>query len=345
LGTQDRIVIFVAAEKQNYNERTEKEWIRCFRTTKQRAKRTRPMKNTSRTLRFCLFLLALGLVAGATALTGEKAPPLDFRLVANWPTLPPDIKLGGISAVATDSKDNVYLLNRIKPYVLVFEPNGKFLRAWNADFKTPHGLRIDKDDNLWIADMANHLVQKFTPQGKLLLKLGQKDQAGLAEDMFNKPADVAVGPGGELYIADGYGNSRIAQFTADGKFIKEWGKKGKGPSEFNIPHVVFLDKDRRVVVGDRENKRLQLFDPNGKFLDQWKDTGAPYGLSIHEDRIYLADGVTGTIRILDKQGKLLARWEAGPGKDQVPHWLSVDSKGAVYVGFVSGKKIQKWMMK
>jgi DNA-binding beta-propeller fold protein YncE len=278
-------------------------------------------------------------------LTGEKAPPLEFRQVADWPTLPANVKLGGISAVATDSKDNVFLLQRIKPFVLVFDRDGKFLRSWNGDFKTPHGLRFDKDDNLWIADMANHLVQKFTPEGKLLLKLGQKDQPGIGADKFNKPADVAVGPAGELYVADGYGNSRIAEFTADGKFVKDWGKKGKAPSEFNIPHVVMLDKNQRIVVGDRENLRVQRFDPKGEFLDQWKDTGSPYGLYLHQDRVYLADGRTGTIRVLDNQGKLLARWEAGAGKKDTPHWISVDNKGAVYVGFVTGKKVQKWVMK
>ena len=303
------------------------------------------MKKLTLPVRFLLLLAAVAVVAATTALTGEKTPPLEFRLIENWPTLPDNVKIGGISAIATDAKDNVYLLNRSKPHVLVFDADGKFVRSWGGDFQTPHGLRIDRDGNLWIADMANHLIQKFTPDGKLLLKLGKKDQPGLREDQFNKPADVAVGPDGSLYVADGYGNSRIAKFTSDGKFIKDWGKKGKNASEFNIPHVVMLDRDNRVVVGDRENLRVQLFDDGGKFLDQWKDTGAPYGLHIYQDRIYLADGRKGTIRVLDKKGKLLATWEAGAGKDNTPHWITVDSKGAVYVGFVSGKKVQKWVQK
>jgi DNA-binding beta-propeller fold protein YncE len=302
------------------------------------------MRPTSPILRLGLFLLTGGILAGATALTGEKMP-LEYRLVADWPTLPPDLKLGGISAVATDARDNVYLLNRTKPHVVVFDSSGKLLRSWNGDFKTPHGLRIDAEGNLWIADMANHLVQKFTPDGKLLLKLGQKNEAGLAEDKFNKPADANVGPNGEIYVADGYGNSRIAKFTKDGKFIQDWGKKGKGHGEFNLPHVVMLDGEQRVVVGDRENLRVQLFDQAGKFLDLWKDTGAPYGLYIYKDRVYLADGRKGTIRVLDKNGKPLARWDPGVGKGEVPHWITVDTKGAVYIGWVSGKKVQKWVAK
>src|ERR1043165_7162343 len=175
------------------------------------------MKKNRVSLQLFILLLAVCIVAGTTALTGEKKPPLEYRQVANWPTLPEGVQLGGVSAVATDSKDNVYILNRIKPYVLVFDKDGKFLRSWNGLFKTPHGLRIDKDDHLWIADMANHLVQKFTPEGKLLLTLGQKDKPGLATDLFNKPADVAIGPDGELYVADGSGNSRVAKYAKEGK--------------------------------------------------------------------------------------------------------------------------------
>ena len=297
-------------------------------------------------LRLLILLLSVGIVVGATAFTREKTPPkLEYHLVANWPTLPEGMKLDGISGSATDAKDNVFLLNRSKPYVLVFNKDGKFLRSWDGDFTTPHGLRIDQAGNVWIADMANHLVQKFTPEGKLLLSLGQKDKPGQAADQFNQPADVAVGPDGEIYVADGYGNSRIAKFASDGKFVKEWGKKGKGPSQFKIPHVVFLDGDKRVFVGDRENLRVQIFDRDGKLLDTWKDTGAPYGLFLHKDRVYLADGRKGTIRILDKEGKVLTSWETKDDSKDTPHWINVDSAGAVYVGYVSGKKVQKWVVK
>jgi DNA-binding beta-propeller fold protein YncE len=299
------------------------------------------MKKRRSAVRLLSLLLAFALVGVAMALTSEQGPKLEFKLVENWPVLD-GTKLGGISAVASDSKDNIYLLQRTKPFVLVLGKDGKVARSWNGDFTTPHGMRIDKNDNVWIADMDNHLVQKFSSDGKLLLSLGMKDKPGLAADQFNRPADAFVGPDGELYVADGYGNSRIAKFDADGKFIKDWGKKGKGPSQFRIPHVVFLDEGNRVLVGDRENKRVQIFDRAGKFLAQWQDTGAPYGLAIHKNRVYLADGVKGTIRVLDKDGKLLARWETAAAKD-IPHWIHVDRQGAVYVGFVSGSKVQKWV--
>ncbi|HZZ78599.1 MAG TPA: peptidyl-alpha-hydroxyglycine alpha-amidating lyase family protein [Gemmataceae bacterium] len=303
------------------------------------------MKKMPASARICLIFMSLGVVSGAAALTGDKAAPkLEYHLDAGWPKLPNGMKLGGISAVASDSKGNIYLLHRLKPHILVFGSDGTFLRSWSGDFKTPHGLRIDKEGHLWIADMANHLVQKFKPDGTLLLKLGQKDKPGLGADQFNKPADVAVGKDGEIYVADGYGNSRIAQFAKDGKFLRDWGKKGKGAGEFNIPHVVVFDDQDRVVVGDRENSRVQIFDRTGKLLSQWTDTGAPYGLYLHQDRVYLADGRTGTIRVLDKTGKLLSRWDSGNAK-VAPHWISVDAQGAIYVGFVSGSKIERWTLK
>jgi len=303
------------------------------------------MKKMRPSLRFFLLLLAIAIVAGTTALTQEKTgPKLEFQLVEGWPRLPEGMKLNGISAVASDSKDNVYLLHRVKPYVIVLDKDGKQVRSWNGNFTTPHGMRIDKDDNVWIADMANHLVQKFTPEGKLLLTLGTKNKAGLAADLFNQPADAFVGPEGEIYVADGYGNSRVAKFTAEGKFIKDWGMKGKKPAEFRIPHVVFLDAENRLLVGDRENQRVQIFDRAGKLLEEWNDTGAPYGLAVHKERVYLADGRKGTIRVLDMKGKLLTSWNAGTKKD-TPHWMHVDRQGAVYIGFVSGNKVQKWMAK
>jgi DNA-binding beta-propeller fold protein YncE len=275
------------------------------------------------------------------------ADPLpDYRLVAGWPQLPPKLELGPVSAVATDSKDRVYVIHRARKPVLVFDRDGTFLRSWGDDnIKTGHGLRIDPEGYVWITDIGNHLVMKFDPEGKLLLTLGQKGKPGNGPDQFDRPTDVAVTPSGEFYVTDGYGNARVMKFDRAGKLLKQWGKKGKGEGEFNLPHAACLDAKGRVFVGDRENNRVQVFDADGKFLSQWKESGAPFGLFLAGDRLFVADGRANWVRVLGPDGTSLGRFGekgAAAGQFQMPHMLCVDSRGDVYVAEVTGKRIQKF---
>jgi DNA-binding beta-propeller fold protein YncE len=273
----------------------------------------------------------------------------DYKPVANWPQLPEKMTLGPVSAVATDAEDRVFVFHRGPKPVLIFDRDGKFLRSWGDEhIKTAHGLRIDKDGNIWIADIGHHQVMKFNADGKLLLTLGKKGEAGDKPDQFDRPTDIAVAPSGDFYVSDGYGNSRVLKFSAHGKLITQWGKKGKGEGEFNLPHTIVLDAKGRVIVGDRENNRIQVFDADGKFLEQWNESGAPYGLFLAKDRLFVADGVANWVRVLDLNGKSLGRWgEKGtaPGQFQLPHMLCVDSKGSVYVTEINGKRIQKFTAK
>ena len=277
--------------------------------------------------------------------TAKQAIP-DYRPVAGWPQLPPGLELGAVSAVATDAKDRVFVAHRAAKPILVFDRDGKFLRAWGDDhIQTPHGLRIDPEGNVWVTDIGNHLVMKFDPEGKLLLSLGRKGEAGSKPDRFDRPTDVAISPTGEFYIADGYGNSRVMKFSRDGKLLKQWGVKGKGEGEFNLPHAICLDAKGNLYVGDRENDRVQVFDSEGKFLKQWNESGAPYGLFLTGDRLLVADGRAGWVRVLSLEGKSLGRWgEKGTmaGQFQMPHMLCVDSRGDVYVAEVTNKRIQKF---
>src|SRR5262245_29595071 len=238
----------------------------------------------------CLLTL-LTTTAGAEDAPG-KSGIADYRPVPNWPQLPPDVKLGRVSGVATDANDRVYVFHRGKQPILVFDRDGKFLRSWgDGVIDMAHGLRIDRDGNVWVTDIGYHLVLKFDPPGKLLLTLGQKSKPGDAADQFNTPTDIAVATSGEFYVRDGYGNSRVVKFSREGKFVKEWGKKGTGEGEFNLPHAILLDDRGRVIVGDRENNRIQVFDADGKFLTQWKESGAPFGLFLTADkRLFVADG-------------------------------------------------------
>jgi DNA-binding beta-propeller fold protein YncE len=293
--------------------------------------------------------LALLLTAALPAHPGEgrseKLP--DYRPVPGWPKLPDDVKLGPVSAVATDSADRVHVFHRGQRPVLVFDRDGQFLRSWGDEhLKTPHGLRIDKDDNVWVTDIGNHQVLKFDASGKLLLALGKKGEAGAGPDHFDRPTDVAVAPDGTFYVSDGYGNSRVLKFSRDGRLLRQWGKKGNGEGEFDLPHAVCLDAKGRVYVGDRENNRVQVFDADGQFLAVWNESGAPFGLFLAGDRLFVADGRANWVKVLDGEGKPLGRFGEkgdGPGQFRMPHMLCVDSRGAVYVAEVEGKRVQKFV--
>ncbi len=270
-----------------------------------------------------------------------------YRVVPDFPQLPKGIRLAGVSGVATDSKGNVLVFHRGAEPLLVFEPSGKFVRAFGKGlFKSAHGLRVDKDDNIWTTDNADHIVIKFDHEGKVLMTLGERGVAGEDERHFNKPADIAFGDNGDFFIADGYGNSRVVKFDKNAKFLLAWGKKGKGESEFNIPHAVRIDSKGLLYVGDRENDRVQVFDQNGKFIRQFGGF-APFGLFItKEDELLVADGRANKVHRVTLEGKVLETWgNRGPeaGNFFLPHGITLAADGAVYVTEIDGKRIQKFV--
>jgi DNA-binding beta-propeller fold protein YncE len=292
------------------------------------------------------WIVALAFAVHCSAASAADALP-DYQIVPGWLKLPDTIKLGPVSAVATDSEDRVFVFHRGKNPILVFDRDGKYLRSWGDDaIKAAHGLRIDNANNVWVTDTGNHQVLKFDANGKLLLSLGKKGEPGDAADQFNRPTDIAIAPTGEFYISDGYGNARVMKFAKDGKLLKRWGKEGAGDGEFSLPHAICLDAKGRVYVGDRENNRVQVFDADGKFLAVLKESGAPYGLFLKGDHLFVADGRANWIKVLDLDGKSLGRFGqkgSGGGQFTMPHMLCVDSRGAVYVAEVNGKRLQKFV--
>jgi DNA-binding beta-propeller fold protein YncE len=287
----------------------------------------------------------IAVLFAATAARADTPFP-DYRPVAGWPQLPADVTLGPTSAVATDANDNVFVFHRGKRPVLVFDRSGKFLRSWgDGHVKMAHGLRIDREGNVWVTDIGNHQVMKFTPEGKLLLSLGRKGEPGNGPDQFARPTDVAVTPNGDFYVSDGYDNTRVLKFSKDGKLLKQWGTKGTGDGQFNLPHAVCLDAKGRVYVGDRENRRVQVFDAEGTFLAKWTEAGAPFGLFLTGDRLFVADGYANWVTVLDLEGKRVGRFGekgTGPGQLGLPHMLCIDSQGSAYVCEINGKRIQKF---
>lgn len=289
------------------------------------------------------------VVIALAAVTATAADKIEFSPVEGFPQIPADITLGQCSAVAVDSRQQVYLFHRGKSPILCFDRDGKFVRTWGDELiKTAHGLRIDKDDNIWTTDIGHHLVMKFSREGKLLLSLGMVDKPGAGLDQFDRPTDVAFGPADEVYVSDGYGNSRVMQFDTRGKFVKTWGKPGDGPGEFEIPHSIRVDSRKRILVGDRENKRIQVFDADGTLLAIWRGY-APYGIEIDRGgAIFVADGLARKIYQLNGDGEIVHAWgSAGkaPGEFDFPHMLTTDAAGSLFVAEVDGKRMQKFLRK
>ncbi|MBC7853368.1 MAG: hypothetical protein IAF94_08035 [Pirellulaceae bacterium] len=202
--------------------------------------------------RILTLLLLATLAADSSAqdinrvVRGSPDPaPINFRPAPSFLQLPPNTKRGPCSGVDLDSRGNIYVIQRQSPPILIFDPAGKFLRSFGTtqigrdpDFDGAHGIRLDKADFIWVTDRARHVVRKFDPSGQLLLTLGTDGSPGTGHNQFNRPANVAFGPAGEIYVADGYGNSRVMKFDRTGKFLKTWGDKGTAPGQFDLPHSV-----------------------------------------------------------------------------------------------------------
>jgi len=256
------------------------------------------------------------LCAAQAAAENPAMPSIDlpnpFPAGVKFGHLPEGHPWGGVIAVTPD-RDGKSIwafercgsgncLNSDLPAVLEFDPGGKLVKSFGAGmFVFPHGIAIDKDDNIYVADAngkngKGDVVVKFSPEGKVLMTLGHPGMPGEAPGYFDRPSAVAVAPGGTIFVADGHGgdsNARIVKISPDGKIVKTWGKKGSGPGEFNEPHGIALDSAGRVFVADRVNSRIQIFDPDGKFLAEWKQFGRPSAVFIDEnDVLYVADSQT-----------------------------------------------------
>ncbi|MGH9672185.1 MAG: peptidyl-alpha-hydroxyglycine alpha-amidating lyase family protein [Bryobacteraceae bacterium] len=305
---------------------------------------------------FALCLLAPGMIAFAQqGWNPHEGGLLKYRVQIRFgeepDTMPDGWKFGRVSSVAVDAKEEVYVFHRgpkADP-IVVFDAKGKYLRSWGRGmFGNAHGMRVDRDGNVWVTDNGAHQVMKFTRDGKLLLTLGVKGKAGTDEKTFNRPTDIAFAPAGEFYVSDGYGNSRVVKFSSDGKYITAWGKRGAGPGEFNTPHSIGIDSKGRVYVSDRENNRIQIFDADGKFLRQWTHLGATQNLFLtpkdemwiitHRDNIenITYDTLAGRIMRIDiANGRIIGSMES-PG-----HWIHVTPKNEIFIGSLTGN-VFRW---
>ena len=269
---------------------------------------------------------------------GQESPVGQYELVEGWGELPEGMEWGMVSAVAVDGNGLVHVLRRREPPVIILDENGKFLKSWGAGlFTQAHGLRVDSKGFIWATSVSEsfrggkgHQVFKFSPEGQLLLTLGSPDVAGDGANTFNGPSDVAVAPNGDFYVSDGYGNSRVVKFSETGQFLKAWGRKGTAAGQFDLPHSIVMDSRGRILVGDRENERVQVFDAEGNFVDQWTDLGFPYGLYITEDNLLFVSDMPSRgnkITIANAQNGNVIDVVDGIGA----HMISVDSAGNLYL--------------
>ena len=281
-----------------------------------------------------------------------------YELVADWAKLPAGWTLGQ-TAIVTDSQDRVYLFNRGDHPLIVLDRDGNFLSSWGEGMlPDAHGMYIDGDDNLYMPVKNSHVVLKYDPRGNLLMTLGAWDQPSntgwsgnysdpvqQAAGPFHRPSDVALSPTGDLYISDGYGNARVHKFTADGSLIFSWGAPGKSaPGEFHVPHGVWVHTDGRVFVADRENNRIQIFSPDGDYLDQWTGLARPCDIYIDSDNVVFVPELDAFMTILSIEGEVLSRW-AGP-TDAGAHAIWVDSHGDLYINQnLEGHRLLKYRVR
>ncbi len=350
-------------------------------------------------------LACLLLLAGWPAAAQQSVPAIPFQSVPNYPNLPDGMNFGEVPGVAVNSKGHVFVFTRSNSaqgpayaptaaQLLEFDQNGNYVReigkglyAWSF----AHSVRIDKDDNIWAIDKGSDMIVKFNPAGRVLWVFGRRKES--AEDdtkpwehpnpplppidgMFRQPTDVAWDSKGNIYISDGYVNSRVAKYDKDGNWLKSWGTKGTGPGQFNLPHAVAIDLNDNVYVGDRSNRRIQVFDTDGNFKRMFTidvppdpNTRAVYGVTPSGDRLKAVIGQPNSICItpgpnqvmfvgestypgrifkVSLDGKVLGvigKSGRNLGQFSGAHALACPSETEIYAAETANWRVQKLMLK
>ena len=312
--------------------------------------------------------VVIGAMAFATAGAQHGNLPNPYHEVATWAKLPAGVAWGGVISVDPAPNGDIWVFHRSDPPILRFDQSGTVVKSFGAGlFAQAHGMTVDRDGNVWVTDSQTkdgkgQQVFKFSPEGKVLMTLGKAGVAGEGTDVFSGPCDVVVGSNGDIFVADGHiaGTTvgRIMKFSKDGTFITAWGKRGKGPGEFDTPHAIAMDSRGRIFVADRGNSRIQVFDQDGRFIDQWKQFGRPSGVFIDKnDTIYVADsqsnatqnpGFARGIRIGSaKDGTVTAMVpfvEPDPDKNNNAgsEGVAADAKGTLYAAEVTTENLKKY---
>jgi len=327
-------------------------------------------------------LVIVGLFA-ALVVSAQNHGPNPYKTISAWGELPAGREWGSTSAIYPSPDGNIWVAERCGTNscvgsdldsVLLFDRSGKLLRSFGSGIISwPHGMHVDREGNVWIADAVSltakprepgHVVLKFSPEGKLLMTLGNPKRGGSGKRAFDKPSDVLVAPNGDIFVADGHGpegNNRIVKFSSNGKYLLEWGKTGGDTGEFRDPHALALDSQGRLFVGDRANSRIQIFTQDGKHLATWTQFGRPSGVFIDaNDVIYVTDSESNEprnpgwkrgIRIGSAKDGFVTAFIPDPETDQDnsatsgAEGVAADETGAIYAAEVGPKGIKQYVRK
>ncbi len=279
-----------------------------------------------------------------------------YKYVDGWAKLPPGMTFHECPGVAVDSADNVYVLTRGEHPIIVLDRQGNCIRSFGEGLfsNRTHGLYIAHDDSVLAADDGIHTIQKFNPEGDVLMEIGERNHPSprWSGQPFNRPTSAAIMPSnGDVYVSDGYGNSRIHVYSGSGEYKFSWGSPGIDAGQFIRPHNIAVDSNDRVYVVDREAHRIQIFDPKGNFITMWNNIHRPDAMVLWQDHIYVGElnGIDGVddapglghrVTIYDLNGNRVCLFGTpeegeGPGKFIAPHGIAVDSHGDLYVAEVS----------
>ena len=286
--------------------------------------------------------------------TETTAQTREYALDPTWARLPDGVsEWGVVPAVTVDSQDRVYVLRRGRRPVNVYSRSGDLLSIWGDQFEQgAHGLSVRRESDgeyLYFTDVTRHIIVKCTLDGRELWTLGEPGRIGASGEPFNRPTDIAFTPEGDFYVSDGYGNRRVHHFDANRKLIHSWGEEGKGPGQFSLVHHVWFDTrngQRRVWVCDRENLRLQIFSPEGEFIEEKKGFLRPNSVWVDAEGYMYVSQLGARVTILNPKDEVIGHigGDAQPGLVKKAHYVWGDSHGALYVAEVEdGARIQKFI--
>jgi len=334
-----------------------------------------------------IWMLTLAVASLTSGVVAQRADaprndlPQPYRTTRDWGELPRGVKWAAVTAIEPAPDGTLYVIHRCfanscagrsEAPILKYDAGGKLLKSWGEGmFIFPHGATVDRDGNLWLTDARGengkgHQVFKFSPEGKVLMTLGRAGVSGSGPELFDQPTDVVVAPNGDIFVTDSHRNgknNRVVRFTKDGKFVKEWGRKGSGRGELSEPHTIAMDSRGRLFVGDRENNRIQIFDQIFGYLADWRQFGLPSGIAIaKDDTIYVADSESGPDTGAHELPGIRKGIRIGSAKDGTvtafiedmeptapdhsgAEGVGVDARGNVYGGVVRRQMLERHVKK